>query len=301
MLRRNTLVGLLSVTAVTLAWVIACGSSGSEDGSSDQGAAGSGADGAGAGNGTGSTSSGTGGVGFGGSLNLGGSGFGSNVSVDPGGQVYCGDVLCACNDGMDNDDPADGLVDGFDPECTGPYDNDETSFATGIPGDNSDEKWQDCFFDGNSGAGDDGCRYHADCLTGDLEPTDPSCTVTEACVEFCTQRVSNGCDCFGCCEVQDGDASVFIRIGESCSLENIDDETACPRCEQSTQCVNTCGECELCPGKTAEDLPASCSENGTGGGSGGGYTCEGGVAVCETSADCAGGYCQLGCCVPIVK
>ncbi len=299
MLRRNTLVGLFSVTAVSLAWAIACGSS-SEDAGGDQGAAGAGngTAGAGANNGTGSTSSGTGGAGLG----TGGSfGFGGDVTVTPGGEVYCGDVLCACNDGIDNDEPADGLVDGFDPECTGPYDNDETSFATGIPGDNSDEKWQDCFFDGNSGAGDDGCRYHSGCLTGDLEPTDPSCQVTEACVEFCAPRVSNGCDCFGCCEVQSGDASVFIRIGESCSLENIDDEAACPRCEQSTQCVNTCGECELCPGKTEDDLPASCSNSGTGGGSGGGYTCEGGVAVCETSSDCAGGYCQLGCCVPIVK
>ena len=55
------------------------------------------------------------------------------------------------------DDDGDGLIDGFDPECTGPFDNDEGSFATGIPGDNKDAINQDCFFDGNSGAGNDGC------------------------------------------------------------------------------------------------------------------------------------------------
>ena len=36
-----------------------------------------------------------------------------------------------------------------------PLDNDESSFATGIPGDNMDACKQDCFFDGNSGMGDD--------------------------------------------------------------------------------------------------------------------------------------------------
>ena len=50
----------------------------------------------------------------------------------------CGDVPCACSDGMDND--GDGLVDGFDPECTGPFDDDEATFATGIPGDNKDPR-----------------------------------------------------------------------------------------------------------------------------------------------------------------
>ncbi len=39
---------------------------------------------------------------------------------------------------MDND--GDGLVDGFDPECTGPFDDDEATFATGIPGDNKDPR-----------------------------------------------------------------------------------------------------------------------------------------------------------------
>ena len=45
----------------------------------------------------------------------------------------------------------------YDAECTGASDNDEASFGTGIPGDNKDPCKQDCFFDGNSGSGDDGC------------------------------------------------------------------------------------------------------------------------------------------------
>src|SRR5689334_2847679 len=44
------------------------------------------------------------------------------------------------------DDDGDGKVDGDDPQCTGPLDNDEASFATGIPGDNIDAVDQDCFF-----------------------------------------------------------------------------------------------------------------------------------------------------------
>src|SRR3954469_15231541 len=62
------------------------------------------------------------------------------------------------------DDDGDGKIDGFDPECTGPADNDEASFKTGIPGDNIDAPSQDCFFDGNSGSGDDGCNEHTCCL-----------------------------------------------------------------------------------------------------------------------------------------
>ena len=66
-----------------------------------------------------------------------------------------------CSDGNDND--GDGKIDYDDPECVGPLDNDESSFATGIPGDNMDACKQDCFFDGNSGAGDDHCDWQLKC------------------------------------------------------------------------------------------------------------------------------------------
>jgi len=201
---------------------------------------------------------------------------------------------CACSDGMDND--GDGLIDGMDPECTGPYDDDEGSFATGIPGDNRDPIWQDCFYDGNSGAGDDGCRYHTGCLTGEKESTDPDCAVTDMCLEFCKGRTPNGCDCFGCCEVTKEDGTVVtIQIGEGCSLDNIDDADACPPCTQDDECTNDCGTCELCPGRDPEDLPDECYDDPDGGTPM--YECEDGI-TCMTSADCEGdAYCSLGCCL----
>ncbi len=248
-----------------------------------------------------------GGDGTGAGTSLGGSLNGSGGTLNgTGGVVATGTT--ACSDGKDND--GDGLTDGFDPECTGVSDNDEGTFATGIPGDNRDPKWQDCFFDGNSGAGDDDCRYATGCLTGELEPTDKDCTLTDACVEFCAPLTPNGCDCFGCCTVQvPGGDTVDIQTASSCSLDKVADEDACPRCEKSDACGNTCGRCELCPGKAIADLPEDCGPTGSGGagsgtggaGTGGGpsYSCDGGEQVCGPGLPtCAlGTYCSLGCCL----
>jgi len=212
-----------------------------------------------------------------------------------------------CSDGIDNDH--DGLIDGFDPECTGPLDNDEATFATGIPGDNRDPKWQDCFFDGNSGAGDDGCRYATGCLTGDLPQTDPSCKLSQTCRNFCGGLVPNGCDCFGCCTIYTNGANpVDIEIGSGCSVDKISDTTACPRCTKSTMCQNTCDTCELCLGKTAMDLPASCAPKPVDAGTPTPdaapppptYTCTTtGQATCGPTQPCASGYCSQGCCIVI--
>jgi hypothetical protein len=250
----------------------------------------------------------------GGSLNgLGGSLTGTGGTLNgTGGTLATG--ITACSDGMDND--GDDLTDGFDPECTGPADNDEGTFATGIPGDNRDPKWQDCFFDGNSGAGDDDCRYATGCLTGELEADDPDCTLTDACIKFCAPLTPNGCDCFGCCTVQDADGdSVDILTASTCSIDKVGDEEACPPCVKTDTCGNTCGRCELCPGKTIADLPDDCGPTGAGGASsgtggststggtstGGGpsYTCDGGEQVCGPGLPgCAlGSYCSLGCCL----
>jgi hypothetical protein len=243
--------------------------------------------------------------------------------------LLCNGVACQCADGMDND--GDGVADGFDVECTGPADDDEGTFATGISGDNRDPFWQDCFFDGNSGAGNDGCRYHTECLTGEREQTDDSCMVSDECIRYCGDRTPNGCDCFGCCTVTRSDGSeVDIIIGTNCDA---DDLSSCITCTKTMACGNECGECELCPGRTIADLPDSCrppppggsggsggSEAGSGGagsgagsggseaGSGGtGGTAGGGVPVdcgtrptCLSQADCPGGYyCYLACCLLI--
>lgn len=231
-------------------------------------------------------------------------GAGGTTLLGTGGTLaaeLCGDAGCICSNGIDDDE--DGLIDGLDPECTSPLDNDEATYATGIPGDNRDPKWQDCFFDGNSGAGDDKCRYHTDCLTGDKAADDPDCELSAACVEFCGGRTPNGCDCFGCCTVSIGIAeSVDILTGNDCSVDKAEDADACPPCVKSTACGNTCGECELCPGKTVADLPEACNPGtgGTGGGPGGpGYTCDGGEQVCgpDLAACSAGHFCSLGCCL----
>lgn len=211
-------------------------------------------------------------------------------------------AVTACDNGKDDD--GDGLIDGFDPECTGPLDNDEGTFATGIPGDNRDPKWQDCFFDGNSGAGDDDCRYATGCLTGDLPQGDPSCTVTDACIKFCARLTQNGCDCFGCCTVQlPNGSTIDVTAAATCSVANVNDVNACPRCTKSTQCGNTCGECELCAGKTVSDLPDKCRPTGSGGSGGVGNTCDGGAQVCGPDlTPCATSeYCSFGCCVPAIR
>ncbi len=235
------------------------------------------------------------------------------VTMTSAGTLLCGEALCQCNNGLDDD--GDGTIDGFDVECTGGIDDDEETFATGIPGDNRDPKWQDCFFDGNSGHGDDRCRYPTECLTGELAQDDPACAITQSCLDNCFPRTPNGCDCFGCCAVQlPGGGEVHVTLGDSCSLAKIGDEEACPVCVPSDACNNECGECELCPGKTAADLPASCTptdppveepedpnpnpdpepdpEP----------TCDGGRTVCTELADCPmGEFCSLGCCLTVIK
>ncbi|MFZ5896226.1 MAG: hypothetical protein ACOY0T_34545 [Myxococcota bacterium] len=214
-------------------------------------------------------------------------------------------AITACSDGADND--GDGLIDGFDPECTGGSDNDEATYATGIPGDNRDPKWQDCFFDGNSGAGDDHCRYSTDCLTGKLPATDPDCIVSDACIKFCKPLTPNGCDCFGCCTLEMANGStVDVTLTPTCSVATANDTSACPRCTKTTTCGNECGECELCPGKTLADLPATCSEVPTDGTPPPPptQTCDNGEQVCGPDLPACQGtssYCSFGCCIAVIR
>lgn len=229
------------------------------------------------------------------------------------GQVLCGASPCKCHNGIDDDN--DGFIDGLDTECTGPYDDDESTFATGIPGDNRDF-CQDCFFDGNSGAGDDKCAYHTDCLYGEAPSGGGNsdchnCDVSTECVNFCKARTPNGCDCFGCCGVlTDSGETVNVVLAATCSLDVVDDEAKCPRCVQATNdCVNECGRCELCPGKTVEDLPADCYQAPPDAGLPDGGTpsypppqsCDEGQTPCDEGNGCPATYfCSQGCCLPIL-
>ena len=201
------------------------------------------------------------------------------------------------------DDDGDGLIDGADFECAGPHDNDEKTFGTGIPGDNQDACKQDCFFDGNSGAGDDRCEWNLKCdpkaTTGacTYDPNYKNCPATQQdqCVKFCAKLAPNGCDCFGCCNVQlPGGGSKDVRLSSTCSIADIDDPVKCPPCTPVAYCQNPCDRCELCVGKTS--IPADCAASSTDGGSG--QTCSTGP-VCNANTPCpAGSYCVTGCCVP---
>jgi hypothetical protein len=242
-----------------------------------------------------------------------------SVSVTAEGKLLCGNSLCACNNGLDDD--GDGTVDGFDVECTGGLDDDESSFATGIPGDNRDPKWQDCFFDGNSGHGDDGCRYPTECLTGELSLDDEACAVTQTCLDNCQPRTPNGCDCFGCCAIElPGGGQANVTLSETCSLAKIGDPEACAPCTPNPSCANECGECELCGGKTAADLPESCPPPPPPTDAGAPdpeqpdpsdpsdpnvdppeLTCNG-RSACNEGLDCpVGDFCSMGCCLVVLR
>lgn len=234
-----------------------------------------------------------------------GSGTADSTGVDPTGNdptnpLDCGGTIYACGDTMDND--GDGFIDLFDPECTGPCDDDESSFQTGIPGDNMDCK-QDCFFDGNSGQGDDHCIWDLRC-----DPANPGaeigCAYTggnncanqppnqeQDCIDFCSPFVPPGCDCFGCCTVQtpDGPVDIFLNSDPDCSLDNLD------ACQSCTSQIDDCGtpcvpeECQICFGET--EPPEGC----------GGVSCPSGGDPCDPDqpSDCPADYfCYLNCCYP---
>lgn len=223
----------------------------------------------------------------------GGDGGTNTADAAPGSQ--CG--LTQCSNCIDDD--GDGLIDGFDPHCISAADNDEFSFATGIPGDNKDATKQDCFFDGNSGAGDDGCDIHVCCLLDDCPDAnfDPStCTsLSQQCIDFCAPATPPGCDCFGCCTVCDGancnDVFIHPVVAPDCDVDVLGDPTLCPTCTKSTEC--TASECDptncvLCPGQTEDDLPAECNNQNE---------CTDGRTPCDVTSDCAADeYCSAGCC-----
>jgi hypothetical protein len=263
-------------------------SSGGTDGASAGGASGASAGGSSAG---GSSAGGTsaGGTSAGGT-SAGGSSAGGAAGATPDGSAGtagCGTTQCTnCKD-----DDGDGKIDAADLQCTGAADDDEASYGTGIPGDNQDPKWQDCFFDGDSGAGNDGCRYHTDCLTGAKPATDPDCIVSQQCIDFCMPSVPNGCDCFGCCSVQlPGGGTKDVRLSPECTPATINDTAKCVPCTKSTRCNNDCGRCELCIGKPT--IPPDCNTGGTGGTGGRGGT--GGTAGTGATGGTTGGMAGTG-------
>jgi hypothetical protein len=212
--------------------------------------------------------------------------------------ALCHGRPCECSN--DKDDDGDGEIDGFDSECTGPFDDYEGSFRVNDVKEGN-PKCADCFYDNNPGSGNDRCQISTSCtLTGMPANGGNSCKTktcepAQPCIDHCEPITPNGCDCFGCCEVTYSGVTAQVRLVSTCKLQLIADTKACPRCVLSPTCQNPCERCELCPGKTRADLPKDCVGEG-----GVNYSCDG-RDVCGASRDCAfSEYCSQGCCVQIL-
>jgi hypothetical protein len=212
-----------------------------------------------------------------------------------------GNKIFQCGDGIDND--RDGTIDTDDLECVSACDDDEGTLCDDLPqGDNGCNI--DCPFDADRGSGDDQCFGDFGCypfepplqdIGCDAKPPDfPACSELDPeCLDNCGPRLPNGCDCFGCCEV-DGQ-TVLLNTGtfvgnewSCCDLDNLE---TCWTCEIRENCFNPCESdaCELCFGQTIDELPMGCSEP----------SCPLEHPPCASVADCEPGwYCQTGCCTP---
>lgn len=145
--------------------------------------------------------------------------------------ALCDGHLYACGDCTDNDTDCD--VDDNDSNCFGPCSDNESGLDGLIPGQDNAPCKHDCYFDGNSGSGNDDCYWSHEC-----DPLEPSATTCEydpdanipgyggnddctnaamsqsaTCEAFCEPLTPNGCDCFGCCQVDLGNQTVTVFLG----------------------------------------------------------------------------------------
>ena len=235
-------------------------------------------------------------------------------------KTSCQGKTYTCGDCIDND--GDGLTDSDDPECTGPCDNTEDSYFGGIPGGNNAPCREDCYFDQDTGSGNDQCYWSQDCDLLSVAPAYPpsgdarcsykpdtvvpgsgaTCAELTAaqspkCASYCGPITPNGCDSFGCCELP-ADSGKFVWIGSSaqnvgtCDAAHLTDPSACHPCTPVTATLNKCDPCEVCVGRTAP--LASCETPST-------NRCPGTQAACgqpnEPACD-VDNYCITGCCAP---
>ncbi len=293
--------------------------------------------------GVGASGPGTGGSGASNSGGAGQGGSGATASGGAGGVgpppteiAMCQNFIYECGDLVDNDN--DGLIDSQDPDCLGPCDNTEGSLFGGIPGQNASPCTQDCYWDHDTGHGNDKCYWSHWCDPNSTAPEyypepqngatcaydeDRLVPVSEGpprscddlfsaqgtdCIDYCEPLTPNGCDCFGCCELPAGSGkhvwlgSVGADGDTVCTFAEIDNPEVCHPCLQVDSCVNDCGTCELCVGKTT--LPPECYDPPGSGGSGGGSPQD---CPDEFPQACglpgqdpcpAGSFCLTGCCVP---
>jgi hypothetical protein len=156
---------------------------------------------------------------------------GGTVVIGADGGVVCVQTTCqgkiyACGDCADND--GDGKIDMNDVGCLGPCDNTEEDLTLGIPGGNNAPCKADCYFDQDTGSGNDTCVWDHGCDPHELNPvyypetqSGNMCSFNwnstkvqgngtceefydtpgqpDTCHSFCGPLTPNGCDCFGCC------------------------------------------------------------------------------------------------------
>ncbi|MCC6523862.1 MAG: hypothetical protein IT373_14485, partial [Polyangiaceae bacterium] len=195
-----------------------------------------------------------------------------------GGKVYqCGN--CA-------DDDGDCRIDDADSMCTSPCDNHEASFGLLIPGGNSAPCKADCYYDGDTGSGNDDCYWSHKCDPFEQQNPPPpappgtppfspeegcdydpgasipgypgtcaeaQATQSQTCHDICGPITPNGCDCFGCCVLPGASYAVWLGSVDgstpSCTVADLGDPTKCKPCTQVQACANTCEHCEICVGK----------------------------------------------------
>jgi hypothetical protein len=228
----------------------------------------------------------------------------------------CQGKVYACGDCVDND--GDCRIDAADEHCLGPCDNTESSFYGGISGQNNSPCKSDCYFDQDTGAGNDACYWSHKCDPLEIAPDyypegsacsyDPSSTIpgfggdcaaaqsqqSAQCLGYCGPLTPNGCDCFGCCVIPGAPTPVWLGsespAGQgSCTLDVLADPSKCHPCTQVSACLNPCDTCEICVGKPT--LPPGC----------GVQSCAGIGLPCGQLGqnDCTPGFfCITGCCQP---
>ncbi|MBN2340320.1 MAG: hypothetical protein JXX29_22835 [Deltaproteobacteria bacterium] len=227
----------------------------------------------------------------------------------------CQGHIYQCGDCLDND--GDGNIDSRDTNCLGPCDNNESGYNMEIPGGNNQPCMQECYYDQDGGSGNDDCHWDHRC--DPLQPEEvsgcaylggcPACDCdgwldfqSQACLDFCGPLTPNGCDCFGCCQLGGTDEWRFLGT-PGCSVDNIE---SCDLCTPVGSCLNDCGRCELCLGKTTipddcftgwdTDIDSDPTNDDTDTPD---YRCAANVQPCGLESDlpCPNGqYCITGCC-----
>jgi hypothetical protein len=313
------------------------GNGGDDDGGDDDGGGNGGDDDGGGNGGDGGGNGGGDDGGNGGGEEDAGSSGGVIVPGPDGGTricylAYCEGDLRECGDCIDND--GDGFIDDEDPNCLGPCDNNEEGFDLKIDGGPLSPCQRDCYYDKDSGSGNDKCSWNLNC--DPLEPVTSctgNCNDSEVqdpqCLEICGPLTPAGCDCFGCCDIRtdaDPEEPNWVFIGSfdesqsgtkegTCHMDAAKegDHVACRPCTPLEECWNPCThECQLCLGRTLEDLPDHCFDDpgDPGDPEDGGTTpedggtepdrCNHGQQPCGLPADdpCPEGhFCLTGCCV----